>query len=186
MKYSLMLAAILATAAHAAPPDPLHVENLQKLTATVESIDQAKRLVTLKAENGLTQTLEVGPDVKNLPQVKAGDKVVVQFYEGLAAELKKKGESPPASEVKSASMAAAAPPGHMPGAVAGTTVNSTVVIDAVDKTANTVTFHGTNGTHTVAVKKPESKQFIAGLKKGDEVDITYTQALAISVEPVGR
>lgn len=182
MKYSLLLAAILATAASAGP-DPLTVENTEKLTATVESVDQANRLITLKAENGLSQTVEVGPEVRNLPQVKAGDKVVVRYYEGLAAQLKKKGEAPPASYVESAAMAATAPAGKKPGGVVGSTVNSTVVIEAVDRTAHTVTFHGKDGTHTVAVRKPEAQQFVAGLKKGDEVDITYTQALAVSVEP---
>jgi plastocyanin len=184
MKYSLVLAAILATTAYATPPDPLKVENAETLTATVAAIDQSKRLVTLKADNGNTQTIEVGPDVKNLAQVKAGDKVIVRYYEGLAAQLKKKGEAPPASQVESRSVAAAAPAGMKPAGLVGATVNSTVVIEAVDKTAQTVTFNNKDGTqHTVAVKKPEAQKFIAGLKKGDEVDITYTQALAISVEP---
>src|SRR5688572_14740339 len=82
MKYSLVFAAMLATTAYATPPDPLSVENTEMLTATVASIDQEKRLVTLKADNGRTQTIEVGPDVENLAQVKAGDKVVVRYYEG--------------------------------------------------------------------------------------------------------
>lgn len=183
MKYSFVLAAVLATTAYATPPDPLNVENTETLTATVASIDQAKRLVTLKADNGRTQTIEVGPDVENLAQVKAGDKVVVRYYEGLAAQLKKKGEAPPASQVESRSVAAKAPAGMKPGGLVGSSVNSTVVIEAVDRTAQTVTFNNKDGTHTVAVKKPEAQKFIAGLKKGDEVDITYTQALAVSVEP---
>jgi hypothetical protein len=184
MKYSLVFAAMLATTAYATPPDPLSVENTEMLTATVASIDQEKRLVTLKADNGRTQTIEVGPDVENLAQVKAGDKVVVRYYEGLAAQLKKKGEAPPASQVESATMAGKAPAGMKPAGLVGSSVNSTVVIEAVDKTAQTVTFSNKDGTqHTVAVKKPESQKFIAGLKKGDEVDITYTQALAVSVEP---
>ncbi len=183
MKYTLLLAAMLATAANATPPDPVKVENVEQLTATVEAIDQEKRLVTLKGESGRTQTVEIGPDVTNLAQVRAGDKVVVRYYEGLAAQLRKKGEASPAGDVESATLAGRMPAGHKPGGVIGSTVNSTVVIEAVDKTAQTITFHGKNGTHTVAVRKPEAQKFIAGLKKGDEVDITFTQALAVSVQP---
>lgn len=183
MKRLVLLATIVAVAAYATPPEPINIENTEKLTATVESVDQAKRLVTLRAENGLSQTIEVAPDVENLAQVKAGDKVVVRYYEGLAAQLKKKGEPAAASRVAERDVAVKAPAGQKPGALVGSTVNSTVVIQAVDRTANTVTFDNKDGTHTVAVKKPEAQKFIAGLKKGDEVDITYTQALAVSVEP---
>jgi len=184
MKRVALLTAIVAVAAYAAPPDPINVENTETLTATVESIDQATRMVTLRAANGKSQTIEVSPDVENLPQVKAGDKVMVRYYEGLAAQLKKKGEATPGREVKQAELAAKAPAGQRPAGLVGSTVNSTVVIQAVDKAANTVTFDGEDGTtHTVAVKKPEAQKFIAGLKKGDEVDITFTQALAVSVEP---
>lgn len=181
MRFTLLLAALLATSAIASP-DPINVENTEKLTATVESIDLAKRLVTLKAADGRTETVEVAPDVKNLAQVKAGDKVVVRYYEGLAAQLRKKGQ-PPASSAEAAAVAAKAPPGQKPAGMVGGTVSGTVVIDSVDKAAHTVTFRTKDGVHTVAVKKPEAQKFIAGLKKGDEVDITFTQALAVSVEP---
>lgn len=183
MKRLVIVAALVAVAAHATPPEPLKVADTETLTATVQSIDQAKRLVTLRAANGNTETIEVSPDVQNLAQVKAGDKVMVRYYEGLAAQLKKKGEAHPAGDVAQADLAATAPAGQKPGALVGSTVNSTVVIQAVNKADNTVTFTGPNGTHTVAVKKPEAQKFIAGLKKGDEVDISYTQALAVSVEP---
>lgn len=182
MKPAVLLAALFSLAAYASP-DPLKVENAQMLSATVESIDQTTRELTLKGENGRTETVKVAPDVRNLAQVRPGDKVVVRYYEGLAAQIRKKGDAPPTNVAESA-VAARAPEGSRPAGLVGETVNSTVVIEAVDRSANTVTFKNEDGTaHTVAVKKPEARKFIAGLKKGDEVDITYTQALAVSVEP---
>ena len=88
---ALVLGSLAAYAT--AGPDPVKVENKQRLQATVTSIDLDKRLVTLKADNGNQTTVEVSPDVTNLPQVKAGDKVVVDYYQGLAAQFRKKGES---------------------------------------------------------------------------------------------
>lgn len=177
-----VVAASLAIGAHAAP-DPINIEGTQKMTATIEAVDQEKRTVTLKAENGKTQTVDIGPDVRNFAQVKAGDKVVVRYYEGLAAQVAKKGEGTPAGQIDQAVIGGRAPAGEKPGAAVGNVVTTTVVIQAVDKAANKVTFDTPDGQRTVAVKKPEAQKFIAGLKKGDEVDITYTEALAISVEP---
>ncbi len=181
MRSLIVLASFLAATAYASP-DPLTVENTETLSATVVSIDQQTRIVTLKADNGATETVQVAPDVRNLAQVKAGDKIVVRYYEGLAAQIRKKGDPAP-TDVQAAGAAARAPEGQKPAGVVGTTVNSLAIIESVDKKANTVTFTNENGTHTVAVKKPEAQKFIAGLKKGDQVDITYTQALAVSVEP---
>ena len=38
-------------------------------------------------------------------------------------------------------------------------------------------------SRTVDVKDPKAQQFIGGLKKGDHVELTYTEALAVTLEP---
>jgi hypothetical protein len=49
-----------------------------------------------------------------------------------------------------------------------------------------VSFTGPQGMlRTITVQNPDAQAFIKKLKKGDEVEITYTEALAISVEPAG-
>jgi hypothetical protein len=186
MKYLTLVAAFVTVAAYAQPPStpaPVSVENTQKMSAKVEAVDQAKRTVTVRAANGLSTTIDVSPDVKNLAQVKVGDDVVVRYYEGLAAEVTKKGQGTPVGTVRQGVVGGTAEPGQRPAAAVGNVVTTTVVIEAVDKAANKVTFKGPRGSRTVAVKRPEAQKFIAGLKKGDEVDITYTEALAVSVEP---
>jgi membrane protein implicated in regulation of membrane protease activity len=60
----------------------------REVTATVEAIDQAKRLVTLKGPEGKSRTIKVDPRVKRLPDVKKGDQVVVRHTEGLAIYVK--------------------------------------------------------------------------------------------------
>jgi hypothetical protein len=73
----------------------------------------------------------------------------------------------------------------MPAAGAGVLLRTTVTIDSVDKQFNTVTFQRSDGVlRTVAVETPEGQKFIKGLKKGDQVEIAYTEALAIEVKPV--
>jgi hypothetical protein len=180
----VVASALLIGACASEPPEPVTRENTQTLSATVEAVDVAKRLVALRAPDGRTATVEVAPEVRNLEQVQPGDKVVVRYYEALAAQLKKKGESETVGKLDVESASARAEPGDKPAGLVGTKVTTTVVIDSVDQSFSTVTFKGPNGTlRTVAIESPEGKKFIDRLKKGDEVEVTYTEALAVSVEP---
>ena len=53
-------------------------------------------------------------------------------------------------------------------------------VEAIDKTTQHVTLKGPEGnTVEVKVKNPKN---LEGVKVGDEVAITYTEAMAISVE----
>jgi hypothetical protein len=38
-------------------------------------------------------------------------------------------------------------------------------------------------SRTVDVKDPKAQKFISTLKKGDQVQLTYVEALAVTVEP---
>jgi Cu/Ag efflux protein CusF len=176
------MAALSFAACAASPPKPVVRESLVQRTATVESIDQASRVVTLRGEDGNAVTLVVGEEVRNLPQVKAGDKVTVSYYEAIAAEVKKPGEG--VAGVQADVAAARAEPGERPAAGAGVMLRTTVEIEHVDTKANTVTFRRSDGaSRTVAVEKPEGQEFIKGLRKGDQVEIAYTEAVAIEVKP---
>jgi hypothetical protein len=56
----------------------------------------------------------------------------------------------------------------------------TGTISAIDKKAKTVTLKGPSGeTETLKVEDPKN---LAAVKVGDMVDITYTQALAVSLD----
>src|SRR3954465_14808406 len=48
---------------------------LTSMVATVEALDQEKRMITLRGPNGGRMTFKVGDRVKNLNQVHTGDKV---------------------------------------------------------------------------------------------------------------
>ena len=60
----------------------------------------------------------------------------------------------------------------------------TVSIVAIDPDLPSVTFKGPAGnTRTVKVLHPER---LKGVSVGDTVDITYTEALAMKVEPAAK
>jgi hypothetical protein len=174
---------VLTTMTAHSEPKPLNIENLETMSATVTAIDVPKRMVSLRGTEGRTATFEVSPDVRNLPQVKIGDNLVVRYYQSMAAEIRAKDTSPTLNTVDKTASAAAAAPGAKPGAVVGATVTTTVTVESVDKQNNTIMFSGAdNLVRRVPVKRPEAQKFISTLKQGDQVEITYTEALAVSIE----
>ena len=182
LRGGVAIAAMALVSCASEPPEPVALDSLLQLTATVEAIDVPARLVELRGENGVTSTVVVGPEVKNLAQVEVGDRVVVSYYEGLAAEVKKKGEG--VEGVDQTTTTVEAPAGARPGRAAGTTVRTTVTIESVDTSFDTVTFRRADGmTRTLAVETPEGKRFIRELRPGDQVEVAYTEALAVSVQP---
>jgi ribosomal 50S subunit-recycling heat shock protein len=159
---------------------PLSVKKEKVVTAiaTVEAIDLQKRVVTLKGPKGNVFDVTVGEQARNLPQVKVGDQVEVKYYESLALRLVKPGEG--VAGVQETSALARAKEGEKPGGMAGSQVTLTATITAINKKTHEVTLKGPEGkTITVKAEHPEN---LKKVKVGDEIEITYTEALAISVE----
>jgi Cu/Ag efflux protein CusF len=163
-------------------PKPAVRDQLIQRTATVKAIDMPSRLVTLTGQDGDEFSVVVGEEAKNLDQVKVGDKVTLSYYEALAAEVKPKGTGTQGVDTAVSSVSAAK--GEKPAGGAGVSMRTTVTIESVDTKANTVTFKRQDGeVRTVNVESPQGQEFIRGLKQGDEVEVTYTEAFAIEVKP---
>jgi hypothetical protein len=153
-------------------------EGLVTASARVEAIDLQHRVVTLRGPEGNLVDLEVGDEVRNLPQVRKGDEVLVTYYEAIAITVRKPGETTPG--VTHEQHTSRAELGQKPAGTKTreTTVTATVV--GVNKRQSTVTVKGPRGkVVTVAVKDPDK---LEGVKVRDLVEVVYTQALAISVE----
>jgi uncharacterized OB-fold protein len=149
---------------------------LLTVRGTVEAIDKAKQTVTLK---GPKQNLTVHVrDRKKLEAIQVGDPVRAKYYESLMIEVKKPGEGTPSVTVEQGR--ATSKPGETPaGAIAQqVTVNTTIV--GIDKKAQTATIKGPE-VNSVTVKARDPKN-LDKVKVGDNVEITYTEALAISLE----
>lgn len=153
-------------------------QNVVSETATVKALDLSTREVTLQHADGSTVTIHAGAQVRNLPQVRVGDNVTVTYYQSLAYDVTKAGEGTPG--VTSAEALARAKPGEKPGGAVGRIITITATITAIDKAAQTVTLKGPDGDMvTVKARDPKKLDKVA---VGDLVNITYTEAVAISVE----
>jgi len=144
--------------------------------ATVTKINTKTREVTLRTADGQNHDIVVDPAVKNLSQVRKGDVLSVTYFESVAWELVK-GATATAGITEAKAMARR---DTIPGAAAAHEVTATVTITAIDPNAPSVTFKGPNGnTRTFTVMHPERLQ---GVKVGDHVAVTYTEAYAVKVE----
>lgn len=161
------------------PPSGTIAENAVQVTATVVKVDPKTRHLSLKLPDGQVVAMTVPEEMRNLPQVKKGDVVVATYVESLAYEVKKPGTAEPGVAV--AGVAGRAEPGQKPAGAAANAVTVTTTITGIDKKAGTVTLQGPDGeSTTIKVRNPANLDRVS---KGDLVEITYSESVAVSVEP---
>jgi Cu/Ag efflux protein CusF len=154
------------------------VAEVVKKTATVVSVDLKSRELALKGEDGKEFTVVVDQAAKNLDQVKKGDVIVAAYAEALAYEVNKSGSAGPGAATSTSLKTAKA--GEKPAGVVTQRTTLTATVTAIDPKAPSVTLKGPAGnSKTIKVKDAAKLQ---GVVVGDSVDITYTEAIAISVE----
>ncbi len=193
MRTSLYLAALVLSAAPAptqaqqsparavtVPSQPGRVAAAQviKASVVVTAIDPASRGLTLKTADGKTFDLVAGPEVRNFDQIKLNDRVVAEYVRALTLELRKGGGVRQGTE---SADAARTKQGEKPGVAVGGRV--TVVADVVDvnQKQKTISLRGPKGNVVVLdVQNPDQFKVV---KKGDQVEADYAEALAISVQP---
>jgi len=148
------------------------------LSATVTAIDQATREVTLQGPEGAETTITVGEEVRNLPQVEVGDRVLAEITEEVSIEVfaNPEGIEPGAGELMAEARAEA---GALPGAAVTDTVIITAVVEAIDLEAQTFALRGPEGNvREFSARNPQNLERAA---VGDLVVITITQAVGVIV-----
>ena len=159
-------------------PGKVSVTEAVRVSAAVVGIDKVGRTVDLKGPKGRVVTLAVGDEVRNFDQVQLGDQVVVRYVRALSLELKKTGSA--IMEKSEKSDAVRAPAGARPGAAGARQVTVLANVVAVNKKTKTITLKGPKGNQVdLVVEDPKQ---LALVKKGDQVEAVYTEAVAISVE----
>lgn len=150
--------------------------NLTKVTATVAAIDLKNRIVTLVGPEGNTFSVVVDEAVRNLPQVKVGDNLVVEYYESVVLDFQK-GDGIRMATVFDDSARAKA--GKKPGAAALSTVTLVSNIWSINAAKGTVLVRGPYG-HFAEVKLKDPGM-LSGVKVGDQMKVTFTQAVAVGI-----
>ena len=152
-----------------------------EINATVVAVNAATRTVTLKGPKGRTVDVVCGDEVKNFAQIKVGDDVKVAYLEAITMELKKTKAPLDASVAADAARAA---PGARPAGAVAREVTILADVVGVDPKASTISLKGPQGN--VVELKVKNQDHFKVVKKGDQVEVVYSQALAIAVTPAPK
>jgi hypothetical protein len=170
--------ALSATLASAQPREVVRDEIT--LQGTVEAVDHTARTVRIRGAQGNVLTLDVPQSVVRFDQVKAGDVVTVAYYDRVNIRPKPPGE--PAVD-RTVAPTTTPTPGDLPGATVATQRVATATITGWDPSTRTVTFTGPKGaSYSRRLLDTTDSNIMAGLKTGERVDVTWTEAARISVQ----
>jgi hypothetical protein len=180
MQFSLVAGA--AADKDQAPKEVLS-EQYNTRVGKVLEINEAKRHLVVQGESGMKWDVTASPQVKNFSQIKKGDMIKIQTTDSVAITLtkKEKGEKPSA-EV--ATIKTSAPAGSKPSAEAMEMKEITAEVVKVDAAKGWIELKGPLG-NTLAMKAKNPAN-LEGVKKGDMIAATFTEEMAISVEPATK
>ena len=147
----------------------------QAVTAilSVQKIDKSTRMLTLKTPDGRTFDAKAGPDI-DMGRLHVGDPVQATYFEEIAVAL-----TPAGSPAANPSQTVIEREG-----VTAQQATLTARVISIDPAKETVTLRDPQGKmHSVKVNDPHVQAELNRVKPGDNVDVTYTQAVAISLQP---
>jgi hypothetical protein len=156
------------------------VINQVTLQGTVQSVDHVGRTVTIRGAQGNIVTLDVPMSVTRFDQVKVGDTISATYSDRVSVRLKPANEPEVDRVVQSSTTPAA---GALPGGNSVRQRETTVTVTAWDPATKVVTFTSPAGvSYTRRVSDSLDPTVIAGLKVGQRVDVTRTEASSITMQ----
>jgi len=164
-----------------APPTDMDQSLMVKTAAEVVEVDQKARMLTLRLDGRLA-SIRVGKDVTNLGEVKPGDWLEVTYYEGKQVAILPPGAAQPGTTTDVMQGKDAPIP-----EVAARQVVKTVVILDVDPFKKTVSFRDAEGrVREMALGGTDLEHYLREVKKGDTVQVSFVEAVALALKPVKR
>jgi hypothetical protein len=145
------------------------------ITATVEAIDATTRTLTVKGPKGNLVPITVPKSMARFSEIKVGDSITARYYDNIVIRLKPTGEPAVDTMEEGLTKGSAGPVGT---AAMQRTITATIV--AIDNSVPSITFKGEKVNWTYSSRVAD-KAALAKVKVGDRVDITWTEAMTVSV-----
>lgn len=143
------------------------------VTATVDRVERSNRVVTVRRDGNVTQSIYVDPSVAAIDDFRVGDLVTVRYTESVIVQVR-----------PDAKLTAAQDTTEQARKEGNTDVvqqlKRTVTIENIDPQRTFVTYRthdNQRGTYAVVDKK-----LLDGIRPGDRVEITLTHARALTIE----
>ena len=176
----LLATAVLAAAIFAPSIALAQIKTLpgdsHTVSATVEAMEKSTRMLTLKTEDGKLTTVTVPADVKRYDGLKVGDKITAKYYENVVLRKKAPGEK----DVNTLTGGISPSAGTKPTGTASVQRAITATITAIDPNIPSISLAGPNNWKYSS--KVADKEALKTVKVGDKLDITWTEAVLLSVE----
>jgi Cu/Ag efflux protein CusF len=177
-KTAFVLAALLAAPALALAQKPVTQSESIEVSGTIEAIDHTTREVTIKGSGGAVETYYVGPEAKRFGELKVGDKVTARYQAAIAFQIRKPGAPAPAPASEDVKLVPGK--GPRPGGTMSQQKTATVTVKALDAKAPSITVLTADG-RTLSFRVEDPKR-LEGVKPGDKIDVTYTEAFIVTVQ----
>lgn len=176
---ALSIAAFAPVARAQDNPPAMNGTATATLTEKVVAIDYTTREITLQDKDGNKDIYQASPAIKRFNEIKVGDSITFSYQESVALSLVK-ADGKMAGAAPSSSPVVTELGGPKPAGQISQTMTTTVTIQAIDMTAPSITVKAEDGrVLSFAVK---NRDLLNGLKVGDVVRITYSQALMMAVQ----
>jgi hypothetical protein len=177
---ALLGALALVACATVQEPEMARSETVVKtFSARVEAVDQQTRVVTLVSDENEKLIFRADEGVRNLAQVKPGDVLVGELIENLLVEARHATAEELASPESISVAAAGAELGQKPAGLFVRQLKAVYTIASIDRLAGGGELRDAEGElHFVKARDPS---VLDRLKVGDNVVVTYTQALELEV-----
>jgi hypothetical protein len=155
--------------------------NIVTGSAIVKGIEKATRTLMLEFADG--DVIEVAADerIRNFDQISLNDEIYVEYIQSLSLTLQKVRSDD--TDISIGVAAGRAEPGVKPAGAAGQVIQALADVVAVSPGKSTITLKGPQGgIFELLVKNADHFETV---KAGDQVVVTYTEAVAmsVSVEP---
>ena len=163
-----------------APREQVSLETAQ---GRVTAINKDTREITLMKSEGDLLTFTASDSIERFDEIAVGDVITFEYYTKMKAEFR----APSAEELAEPLVVLVdggkAPEGMDPATIIGAQVKAVVTIEILNRPFMRATVKGPNGNYMSI--KMEDEEFITKLHIGQVVILTYTEAMAVSLEKVG-
>jgi len=146
-------------------------------SATITAINHTTRVVTLKDAQGNVQDVLCGPEITRFNELKVGDVVTFSYHAAVVYKIAKPGASMSAAASEVGTVKGQGP---KPGGAITHQRKATVTVTAIDPAAPSITVKTADGH--VLTAEVEDKKNLEGVKVGDKIAITFTEAFMVTVE----
>jgi Cu/Ag efflux protein CusF len=167
---------LLAAGVALAAQKPIYESEARTVTATIEAVEKASRIVTLKTEAGTRLHVTAPQEMEGFNSLRVGDLVSARYFEAVVVRVARPGSPTPTSEPATRVTRKDRAPGSE--TFTERTLRATIVAVSTDKPS--LTLKAADGReHTMAVTDAAQ---LKALKAGDRLDVTFYESRLISVE----